>query len=144
MGKSYATDAKTIWQFRVMVPFDGSHPTTFTGRLKLLTISACWPMMHVSVWLPRYVRCSPSSIRTALTRVVLTTEVIDHPQRILCLVNAGFLLLVVGGAVPGASGTDVMIETSTDTYFTSSSIALHPLDLTLFYAGLYPLACIFL
>ena len=52
------------------------------------------------------------------------------------------LLLVVGGAVPGASGADVVTATSSDTCFSSLAVAPHRLDLTLFYAGLCPLACL--
>ena len=88
--------------------------------------------------------CSPSSIRTALNRMVLTTEATDHPRKIICLVNAVLLLLVVGGSVTGASGADVMKSTSADTCFTSSSVAPSPLNLTLLSAGLCPLACLFL
>ena len=47
------------------------------------------------------------------------TDATDHSRIILCLVNAGFLLLVVGAAVPGAYGADFMTSTSADTSFTS-------------------------
>ena len=42
------------------------------------------------------------------------TEATDHSRIILCLVNAGFFLLVVRVAVPGASGADFMTATSAD------------------------------
>ena len=76
--------------------------------------------------------------------MVLMTEAKYNSRRMICLTNARCLLLVVGGAVPGASGADVMIATSTDTCFAISSIAPPPLDLTLFYAGLCPLLYILL
>ena len=47
--------------------------------------------------------------------MVLTTEATYHSRIILRLVNAGFLLLVAGAAVPGASGADLMTATSADT-----------------------------
>ena len=47
--------------------------------------------------------------------MVLTTKVTDHSRIVLSLVNAGVLLLVVEGAVPSASGADVMTSTSADT-----------------------------
>ena len=47
--------------------------------------------------------------------MVLTTEATDHSRIILCLVNARFLLLVEGVAVPGASGADLTTATSADT-----------------------------
>ena len=144
MGHSNATAAETVLQFGVMVPFEISYPAKFTGKLKWWTINACWPMTNVSARLSSYVNCSPSYIRTALTQTVMTTEATYHSRKIICLVNAGFLLLVVGGAVPGASGSDIMISTNADTCFTRSSITPPPLNLTFFYTGLCPLACIFL
>ena len=56
-----------------------------------------------------------SSVRTALTCMVLTAEAKDDPRIILCLVYVGFLLLVVGGAIIGVSGADVMTATGADT-----------------------------
>ena len=50
--------------------------------------------------------------------MVLTTEAIDNSQIIICLVNAGFLLMVEGVAVPGVSGADFMTSTSADICFT--------------------------
>ena len=58
--------------------------------------------------------------------MVLTTEATDHSQNFLCFVNAGFLLLVVGVAVTGAYGADFMTATTTDTNFTSPSVAPPP------------------
>ena len=97
IGQSYATATETVWQLGVMISFEGSYPTIFTGQLKFCTISACWPMTQVSEWLSISVHCSTSYVRTALTRMVLTTEVTNNSQIILCLVNSGLLLLVVGG-----------------------------------------------
>ena len=125
------------WMLLSMIPWKGSYPTIFTGRLTSCTISACWPMTHVYAWLSRSVCCSLSSIRTALTHMFLMTEATDHPQRILCLVNSGLLLLIAGGGVPGSSGADVMKSTSADTCFTISSVAPPPLNLTLFYSLSY-------
>ena len=122
VGQLYATAAETVQQFIVMIPFEGSYPTTFTGRLKSCTISACWPITHLFVWLSRSVCCSLSYFRTSLTHMVLTTEATDHSWRIICLVNVRFLLLVLGVAVPGVSGADIVIATSVDTFFTSSSV----------------------
>ena len=144
MGQSYATAVKTIIQFVVIVPFDRSHQTTFTRRLKSCKISACWPMTHVFTWLLRSVCCYPSSVSTSLTRMVPTTDSTDHPRIIICLVNVGLLLLVVGGAAPGASVADVMTDTRAYTWFTRWSVAPTPLNLTFFYAGLCPLACLLL
>ena len=59
-----------------------------------------------------------SYVRTALTRMVLTMEATNHSLIILCLVNAGFLLIVEGVAVPGVSGADFMTSTSADICFT--------------------------
>ena len=144
MGQSYTTAFKTVRQFGVMVPFYGSYTTTITRQFKMWTISACWPMTHLCTWLSRSVCCSPSSIRTALTRMVLTAEATDNSQRIICLVNAGFLLLVVGGDVPGTSDDDVMISASVDTCFTISFVAPLPFNWKFFSAGLCPLACLLL
>ena len=144
MGQLYATDAETVWRFRFMIPFEGLYPTTFTGQLKFCTISACWPMTHVSAWMSRSVRFSPSSVSTALTHMVLTMDTTDHSQRIICLFNAGFLLLVEGVAVPGDSVDDFMTATIADTCFTSSYVVPPPLNLTFSSAGLCPLSCPFL
>ena len=43
--------------------------------------------------------------------MALTTDSTDNPRIIICLVNVGLLLLVVGGAAPGASVADVMTDT---------------------------------
>ena len=67
MGQSYATAAETVCQFGVMIPFEESYRTPYTGRFKPCTISAWWPMMHVSAWLSRSVCCSLTSVKTALT-----------------------------------------------------------------------------
>ena len=144
MGQSYETSSETVRQFGVMIPFEGSYPTVFTGRLKYCTISACWPMTHVSVLLSRSVSFSPSSVRTVLTCMVLTTEATDHSWRILCLFSAGFSLFVEGVAVPGASGADFITSTSADTYFTSLYVSPLHLDLTFLSAWLCPLDCLFL
>ena len=74
--------------------------------------------------------------------MVLTTEATYHSRKILCIIDAGFLLLVVGGTVPGASGDDVITSTSVDNCFTSSSVTPPHLDLTFFSAGLCPPACL--
>ena len=42
-------------------------------------------------------------------------EATYHSRKIICLVNAGFLLLVEGAAVPSASGAYFMTSTSADT-----------------------------
>ena len=55
-----------------------------------------------------------------------------------------FLTVGWGGAVPGVSGVDFMTSTSADTYFTNSSVAPLPFDLTFLSAGLCPLSCLFL
>ena len=44
--------------------------------------------------------------------MVPTKESTYHSKIIIYLVNAGFLLLVVRGAVTGESGVDVMTSTS--------------------------------
>ena len=72
------------------------------------------------------------------------TEATDHSRRILCIVNAGFLLLVLGGAAPGSSVADTMTATSVNTCLNSSSFAPSPLCLTFFSAGLFPLFYLFL
>ena len=122
--------------------FRGIIPKTFTGQFKLWTISACWPMTDVYVWLSMSVHCSTSSVRTALIQLFLTTEATDYSRWIIWLVNAGFLLLVVRGAFPGASGADVITETITDTCLTRSSIAPTHFYLIFFYEGLCPLSCL--
>ena len=76
--------------------------------------------------------------------MILATEETYHSRRVICLVNASFLLLVVGGAVLGASTDDVMTSTSADTYFVSSSVAPPLLDLTVFSTDFSPLDCLFL
>ena len=60
--------------------------------------------------------------------MVLTMEETYHSQRIICLVNAGGLLLVEGVAVPGASSDDFMKSTGTDICFNSSFVAPLPLN----------------
>ena len=144
MGQSYADSAENVRQFGVVVPFEVSYPKTFTGRFKSWIISACWPMRHVFAWLSISVCCFPSSVRTALTQKVLTTEETYHSWRIICLINVDFLLLVVGGAVPGAYGTGVITSTSADICLASLSVAPPPLYLTFFSAGLCPLAYLLL
>ena len=109
-----------------MIPFEGSYPTIFTWRLKSYMISTCWPMTHVSSWQSRYVCCSPSYVRNTLTRLVLTTEATDHPQIILCLVNAGLLILVVGVSVPGDSGL-ISWKSPVHTLLSSTRLSHHPL-----------------
>ena len=70
-----------------------------------------------------------SSIRTVITRTVLARKATYHSQIILCLVDAGFLLLVERVAVPGASGADLVKAISADTRFTRSSVAPLPVAL---------------
>ena len=144
MGQSHATTAKTFRQFRVMVLFERSYPTTFTGRLKSCTISTCWPITHVFAWLSRSFCCSPSYVRTVLICMVLTTEATYHSRRIIFLFSAGLLLFNVRGTVPGFPGVDFMIATSAYTCFKSCSVAPPPFNLTFFSAGLCTLACLFL